>query len=303
MRLIHDSITLLLSCAAVCLAALFSSCDKEEHDGEQGLAVSLSWLDDDDLGTPVGDIKLWIYRSADGVLVGEHEYNDPRQLARSIYPLPEGNYTVVAATNLVEPFAVDKSAANSLIAYENLLFRIGEPSSSPKHAHYGVAAVTVAGSGITSTQVQLKRILSELTIRIEGIPENAILSGYVNNSSTGIFPVLKDLEGNYGNATAAPLPTEIQSTKSSDAVLLTTTIHLMPTVAGADWSRLTLHLVMADGKGYDYTLEAPLMKPAGKYIIEMKYQDMKPFMRLSAISINGWTEGWVINGEVLNPED
>jgi len=30
---------------------------------------------------------------------------------------------------------------------------------------------------------------------------------------------------------------------------------------------------------------------------------MKPFMRLSAISINGWTEGWIINGEVLNPEE
>ncbi len=303
MRLIHDSITLLLSCAAVCLAALFSSCDKEEHEGEQGLVVSLSWMDEDDLGTPVGDIKLWIYRTDDGSLAGEYEYGDPRQLARALYPLPAGEYTVVAAANLVAPFEVDKSAANSLISYENLLFRIGEPSSSPKHAHYGVTAVTVAGSGITKAQVPLKRILSELTIRIEGIPENAILSGHVNNSSTGLFPVLKDPEGNYGNATAEPLPTEIQSTKSSDAVLLTTIIHLMPTVTGAEWSRLTLHLAMVDGKSYDYTIEAPTMKPAGKYIIEMKYQDMKPFMRLSAVSINGWTEGWIINGEVLNPED
>ena len=38
------------------------------------------------------------------------------------------------------------------------------------------------------------------------------------------------------------------------------------------------------------------------YVVELDYTKLRPYMLLSAFTINDWTEGWTISGEIINPD-
>lgn len=274
----------------LCIPFAMTSCDSDVHEDEEGgLSVALAWQEASD-AVDTKDIRLWIF-DADGSLVKSLTYTDLRQLASERYPLSAGTYKVVAAVNLTSPFAA--SDAQNL---DDLLFSLSEASASPRHAFYGVAEAAVGGDkAVTVVTDTIRRMMSELTITITDAPASSVLTGTVNNATTGFYPgkaqTVDDL-------TTVTLP----ATTAQGTTLQTQTLRLMPTADGQSKTKLSLQVTDANGHVSDFAIEAPVMKAGGKYAVTLEYPNMRAFMNLSTWVINSWTEGWTYNEEIFNPE-
>lgn len=287
---------------AIAIMALPASCDDDAHKDERGVAIALSWQDEADQGTAINDILLWIYKE-DGEAVGEYRYGNAKEIASTLYELEAGDYVLIAGVNLVSPFSVGQAVADGMKTYEELVFLLDDAGASPPHAHYGVTAIHVQGSGVERACVSLRRVLAELTVTIEDAPTGASLSVSVTDAADGIRPARKDSDGGYGSAAGGADTVFLPEAAEQEGRIATGTVRLMPTVPDSDRSHLHFLLTLADVGIREFDADAPVMKPSGKYELTLKYGDMKPYMRLSAADINDWTEGWTIDGEILNPEN
>ena len=248
-------------------------------------------------------------------------FNSAAELAATLIPLEEGSYTVLGAVNLTSPFSCSGTAkdlkfsldpgayntASQTAAYNATLTAATQPSATltagPAHAFYGVTQINISDRAkITVAPVAIRRILSELTIIIEDAPSGAKLSGEVLDAAASFFPLCPDADGNYGLASERTMTVTIPETpQPSPEALVSPTLRLMPTASGREFSHLRILLTTPAGEQFEFRIEAPLMRPSGKYIVNLKYDQMRPYMRLSVHNINDWTEGWIYNGEILDP--
>ena len=290
----------------LCVPCLLASCDHNVHDGEDegGLSVSLTWADEADQGTEVKDVKLWIFNADDGSLVEEKHYGSAQEVASQRFALPEGHYQILAATNLIEPFFIGE-ATRATLNMNQLMFGLSNPSASPDHGYYGVADIVIDKENVSYvTKDAMRRMLAELTIVIEGVPENTIISGKVLNVATGLLPLHKNEDGTFGTATYTKEECDIPfGIAAQDNRLITETLRLMPTANGCLTTRLSIQLIAPNGTVSNYDIEAPIMESGGKYQINLEYGEMKPYMYLTSTKIDDWTEEWIYRGEILNPED
>lgn len=290
----------------LCVPCLLASCDHNVHDGEDegGLSVSLTWADEADQGTEVKDVKLWIFNADDGSLVEEKHYDSAQEVASQRFALPEGHYQILAATNLIEPFFIGE-ATRATLNMNQLMFGLSNPSASPDHGYYGVSDIVIDKSNVSYvTKDAMHRMLAELTLIIEGVPENTTISGKVLNVATGLLPLQKNEDGTFGTTTYTKEECDIPlGTAVHDNRLITETLRLMPTAHGFLTTRLFIQLIASNGTVSNYDIEAPIMKSGGKYLINLEYGEMKPYMYLTSTKIDDWTEGWIYCGEILNPED
>ena len=290
----------------LCVLCLLASCDHDVHDGEDegGLSVSLTWADEADQGTEVKDVKLWIFNAVDGSLVEEKHYGSAQEVASQRFALPEGHYQILAVANLIEPFFIGE-ATRANLNMNQLMFGLSNPSASPDHAYYGVTDIVIDKSNVSYvTKDEMHRMLAELTISIEGVPENTAISGKILNVATGLLPLQKNEDGTFGTTTYTkeecdiPLGIAVQ-----DKRLITETLRLMSTANGFLTTRLFIQLIAPNGNVSNYDIEAPVMKSGGKYKINLEFEEMKPYMYLTSTKIDDWTEEWIYRGEILNPED
>lgn len=282
-------------------SSLFISCCHDPHEGEHGLAIALGWQDEADKGTNISDLRLWIYKE-NGELVDEYRYDNARDIASRLYELPAGDYVLVAAANLVEPFTVEEGIGNGVKPYEGLMFALSDADASQVHAFYGVTEVSVQGEGVEQTSISLRRVLAELDVTIEGVPDGTRLVVSVTDAATALLPACKDTDGEYGVATNRTETVTLPEAVAADGKLNTVTMRLMPTATDNDRSHLHFGLALADGTVQEFDADAPVMEPSGKYRVTLQYADMKPYMQLHPVSISNWTEGWTIGGEILNPD-
>ena len=290
----------------LCVPCLLASCDHDVHDGEGdgGLSVLLTWADEADQGTDVKDVKLWIFNADDGSLVEEKHYGSAQEVASQRFVLPQGAYRILAATNLTEPFTIGE-ATRATLNMNQLMFGLSNPSASPDHGYYGVTDIVIEKSNVSYViKDAMHRMLAELTIIIEGVPENTTISGKVLNVVTGLLPLQKNEDGTFGTTTYTKEECDIPlGIAAQDKRLITETLRLMPTANGFLTTRLFIQLIAPNGTVSNYDIEAPIMKSGGKYQINLEYGEMKPYMYLTSMKIDDWTEGWVYRGEILNPED
>lgn len=287
--------------AVMCAAVAMTACDgADAHtgEGEGGVGFDLVWADIDDLGTPVSDVHLWIYKS-DGTLVSESGYASAADLARKYISVPPeaSDYVAVIGVNLISPFS-----AEEVFTYESMEFRLGDTSASLAHAFYATQPFTYKGSGYLIVTVTLRRVMSELSVIMEGVPDGATLKVTVSDAATAVSPAVKDGDGRYGVAKSTATTVSLPTATAAHGTITTETVRLMPTTKNNALSHLHFTLTLADGTVQEFDAEAPKMYPSGKYVVTMKYGDMRAFMYLTAVSINDWTEGWTIGGEILNPD-
>ena len=290
----------------LCVPCLLASCDHDVHDGEGdgGLSVSLAWADEADEGTEVKDVKTWIVNTTDGTQVVQSQYGSAQEMAKERYDLPEGNYRILTTINLVDPFTISEQT-RAVDNINSLAIGLSNPSASPEHAYYGVTDIVIDKEDVHYiTRSEMHRMLAELTIIIEGVPENTAISGKVLNVATGLLPLHKNEDGTFGTATYTREECDIPfGIAAQDNRLITETLRLMPTANGCLTTRLSIQLIAPNGTVSNYDIEAPIMKSGGKYQINLEYEEMKPYMYLTSTKIDDWTEGWIYRGEILNPED
>ena len=290
----------------LCVPCLLASCDHDVHDGEGdgGLSVSLAWADEADEGTEVKDVKTWIVNATDGTQVAQSQHGSAQEMAKERYDLPEGNYRILTTTNLVDPFTISKQT-RAVDNINSLAIGLSDPSASPEHAYYGVTDIVIDKEDVHYiTRSDMRRILAELTIVIEGVPENTVISGKVLNVASGLLPLQKNEDGTFGTASYTKEECDIPlKIAVPGETLKTETLRLMPTANGFHTTKLFIQLISPDDTVRNYDIEAPVMKSGGKYQINLEYEEMKPYMYLTSTKIDDWTEGWVYRGEILNPED
>lgn len=290
----------------LCVPCLLASCDHDVHDGEGdgGLSVSLAWADEADEGTEVKDVKTWIVNATDGTQVAQSQYGSAQEMAKERYDLPKGNYRILITTNLVDPFTIS-AQTRAVDNINSLAIGLSDPSASPEHAYYGVTDIVIDKEDVHYiTRSDMRRILAELTIVIEGVPENTVISGKVLNVATGLLPLQKNEDGTFGTASYTKEECDIPlKIAVPGETLKTETLRLMPTANGFHTTKLFIQLISPDDTVRNYDIEAPVMKSGGKYQINLEYEEMKPYMYLTSTKIDDWTEGWVYRGEILNPGD
>ena len=91
--------------------------------------------------------------------------------------------------------------------------------------------------------------------------------------------------------------------REEGGVIATPTLRLMPTIGRSESTIIYLIITLAGGNELECAILAPPMRPSGKYILTLKYDEMRATMIVDPYKINEWTEGWVVNGEILDPDD
>ena len=289
-----------------CIPCLLASCDHDVHDGEGngGLSVSLAWADEADEGTEVKDVKTWIMNAEDGTQVAQRQHGSAQEMASEHYDLPEGHYRILTTTNLVDPFIISEQT-RAVDNINRLVIGLSDPSASPKHAYYGVTDIVIDKEDVHYiTKNEMRHILAELTIFIEGVPDNFAMIGKVLNVATGLLPLQKNEDGTFGTASYTKEECDIPLRIAVPGeTLKTETLRLMPTANGLHTTKLFIQLISPGGVVSNYDIEAPVMKSGGKYKINLEFEEMKPYMYLTSTKIDDWTEEWIYRGEILNPED
>lgn len=284
-----------ITLVVMALAGL-SSCDKSCHQGESGLAVSTDWTDDK---TIVSKEDLLVFNASTGVKVVDFSCSDACELGNRLFPLEAGDYAVSLFANLTEPFgfAQRQSSLNEL----KIVLNAG---SSPFHAYFSSNDTHVDGinNGVTEAQMFVRRILSEFAIEIEGAPEDLKLDVTIVNSSECFFPLRKNSEGQYGLTSPIAKESVITDVRLSGNERRSENFRVMPTVDGREHSIITMKLYFSDGTEHETMLESPRMNISGKYLISLKFSEIRPFMRLSGHIIDNWTEGWVYEGVITDPD-
>ena len=289
-----------------CIPCLLTGCDHDVHDGEGegGLSVSLAWADEADKGTEVKDVKTWIMNAADGTLVEQSRHVSAQETANERYDLPEGRYRILTTTNLVAPFTLSEQT-RAVDNMNNLVIGLSDPNASPEHAYYGVTDIVINKEDVHYiTKSAMRRVLAELTINIKGAPLHTAITGKVLNVATGLFALQQNEDGTFGTPTDTKEECDIPAgVATSDDTFITEPLLLMPTCHGNNTTNLYIILKTPDGIINRFDLQAPVMKPGGKYIVNLEYKEMKPEMNLTSVRIDDWTEGWVYYGEIFDPEN
>lgn len=290
---------IVLAAMALCAA---QSCGKRHTDEDGSVSVELRFSDELDRDeVAIRNVRLWIFDES-GSLAGRFEYPGAAELALQRFHLDEGSYTFVTAVNLVDPFICVESGG--LTDLQNLVFRLESPDASPEHALYGVTEETVEGGTSRIVVSQIRRVLSELTVRMSGVPAGVNVKSVVRYVARGVIPALRDDDGSFGLATREENRNLVlPEGRTEGGVLVTPTMRLMPTPGGSVSTLLRLTVTLPGGNVLESDIVAPPMRPSGKYILLIDYPSLQPGMIVNPYRINDWTEGWVVNGEVLDPDE
>lgn len=290
------------------LAAMFAlgltACDKHAHDSESsGVSLFLQWDEETDKGTDVSGISLWIYRNGENTPVYVGYYESAAALASGNIPLEKGSYTLLTMLNLTEPYMTNAPATRTASTPGEITISLDNVFHADRHAWYSTQRLEVTDERKLTVPVPLRRVLSEMSVAVTGAPANSSLDVEVSNSATALLPLATDSEGRYGVTTMEeaivvkfPTATEEQGTIMPD------TMKVMATPPEA--LHTLMRLLIKDGNGniQDIHIDAPPMRPGGKYAITLPYEELRPYMTLEAVRINDWEEVWSLNGEVLNPD-
>ena len=280
----------------LCVPCLLASCDHDVHDGEEegGLSVSLTWADQADQGTEVKGVKIWLFNADDGSLVEEKHYGNAQEVANQRFQLPEGNYRILATTNLTEPFSINEST-RAFSDWNNIQIGLTNPKNVKDNAYFGVADVRIDNKeGNYVVQNPIKSVLAELTIIIENAPKGTEMSGKALDAARCIFPTQKNGDGDYGLPSIEPVEVELPTILATESTLQSEVIRLMPTIQGCLTSHIYLRLLLPNEILQEYDITAPAMKVGGKYELRFEYNKMQPKMNLDA-TINNWKD---LNNEV-----
>jgi hypothetical protein len=271
----------------VAAAATLTACDSDIHSGEHGLAVSLSYDNANDAATEVPDIAVSIYNSQDSKTL-QRSFASPQALASDIFDVSEGSYKIGVLANTDSQYQATG---------EPMHLTLNSSAANAPSAYYGVSTAAVPSVGLAYTNVALRRATSALTVKVTELPSAATLSVEVANAAAGIYPfVYNDETATYGVADNTSITMVLPTASGNGSLTCSGT--LTPTVASSTNSVLHITVTLADGTGHTTNAVAPKMYPAGNYIFEVKYSELSSDLILSAIRINNWTDGWVINGEI-----
>lgn len=311
---------------AVAAMMLLTACYHDQHEempseyGDQPvgyLTPLLLWDDPADAGTTttIDDIRFTV--SGTGGTTVANRFNNTESAAEWLQQLPVGDYDLLVTVDMDEAngYILENAGtrgttradeATVTTALPDTRVSLAEPSSSPRQSWYAVTHATVREDEITVAEFHLQRLLSELSVIVHGVPTGAAITASVERVARDVLLTHRDGQGRYGVADREDYMTVSLGALAADPADAATLRHddhtLMPTAGGQERCYLTLNVTTPDGTPLTYLADAPRMECGKVYVVELDYTKLRPYMLLSAFTINDWTEGWTISGEIINPD-
>ena len=314
---------------ALAAMLLLSACYHDQHEetpseyGDQPvgyLTPLLLWEEQTDTAgnaTTIDDIRFTV-SGTNGTTVA-HNFTDTESAADWLQQLPVGDYDLLVTVDmdeahgyLLQNVGTDTRSmtradeATVTTALPDTRVSLAEPSSSPRQSWYAVTHATVKADEITVAEFHLQRLLSELSVIVSNVPTGAAITASVERVASDVLLTHRDGQGRYGVADREDFLTVSLGALSADPDDAATLRHddhtLMPTASGQSRCYLSLAVTTPDGTPLTYLADAPRMECGKAYVVELDYTKLRPYMLLSAFTINDWTEGWTISGEIINPD-
>ena len=308
---------------AVAAMLLLTACYHDQHEempseyGDQPvgyLTPLLLWEDQADAGAAIDDIRFTV--SGTGGTTVANRFNNTEAAADWLQQLPVGDYDVLVTVDMDEAhgYVLENAATRGTTradeafhtALPDTRVSLSDPSSSPRQSWYAVTHATVKEDEITVAEFHLQRLLSELSVIVSNVPTGAAITASVERVARDVLLTHRDGQGRYGVADREDYMTVSLGALAADPADAATLRHddhtLMPTAGGQERCYLTLNVTTPDGTPLTYLADAPRMECGKAYVVELDYTKLRPYMLLSAFTINDWTEGWAITGEIINPD-
>ncbi len=304
---------------------LLTACYHDQHEempseyGDQPvgyLTTQLVWDDPADARSPIDDIRFTV-SGTNGTTVA-HNFTDTESAADWLQQLPVGDYDLLVTVDmdeahgyLLQNVGTDTRSMTRTdeptftTALPDTRVSLAEPSSSPAQAWYAVTHATVREDEITVAEFHLQRLLSEISVIVSNVPTGAAITASVERVASDVLLTHRDGQGRYGVADREDFLTVSLGALAADPADAATLRHddhtLMPTAGGQERCYLTLAVTTPEGTRLTYLADAPRMECGRAYVVELDYTKLRPYMLLSAFTINDWTEGWIISGEITDP--
>lgn len=310
---------------AVAAMMLLTACcdDKQELQPNQYggkpvgyLTPLLLWEDEADAGMPIDDIRFTV--SGTGGTTVTQRFDNTGTAADWLQQLPVGDYDVLVTVDMDEAhgYVLENAAtrgttradeATVTTALPDTRVSLADPSSSPRQSWYAVTHATVREDEITVAEFRLQRLLSELSVIVSNVPTGAAITASVERVASDVLLTHRDGQGRYGVADREDFLTVSLGALAADPADAATLRHddhtLMPTAGGQERCYLSLNVTTPDGTSLTYLADAPRMECGKAYVVELDYTKLRPYMLLSAFTINDWTDGWTVSGEIINPDN
>lgn len=268
------------------------------------LGNDLSWEDIADVKSSITHLKYFVTGAG---VKEEREFASPQEASEWMLPLPAGEYDVLVAANMnkANGFSLSETAPTRAVALSlpTVYSYLDNPSFNPKQAWSGIAHVSVAADAMTTVHLDLDRLLALFTLKVKNLPEGNTIDVSIRNAADYVTLTALRAGGRYG------LPSDKISADISlghltfaNAQSEINEFKVFPTATGIEKTMLIFHIVTSEGIHLDYEGEAPAMENGKKYVLELDYNTLTPYMYITSTSINDWTDAWSFNGEVLNPQ-
>ena len=314
---------------ALAAMLLLSACYHDQHEempseyGDQPvgyLTPLLLWEDEDEAEagatTTIDDIRFTV--SGTNGTTAANRFNNTEAAADWLQQLPVGNYDLLVTVDMDEANgyilgnvgtdtrSTTRADEDVTTALPDTRVSLADPSSSPAQSWYAVTHATVKADEVTVAEFHLQRLLSELTVIVHNVPTDAAITASVERVAHDVLLTHRDGQGRYGVADREDFLTVSLGALAADPADAATLRHddhtLMPTAGGQPRCYLTLAVTTPEGTRLSYLADAPRMECGKTYVVELDYTKLRPYMLLEAFTINDWTEGWTISGEIINPD-
>lgn len=274
-------------------------------DGQGFLGNDLAWDDIADVKSDITHLKYTV-TGPNGVKE-VHEFNTPAEASEWMIPLPVGEYDVLVAANM--------DAANGFELGETLPTKadltlpatystLTDASSNPKQAWNGVGHIKVEKDKMSTVHLDLDRLMALFTLSIKNVPEETTIDVSMRNAANYVTLTDERTASHWG------LPSEeisdditLGQLNAANALSAIDEFKVFPTATGLEETIIFFHIQTREGLQLDYKAVAPKMENGKKYVLDMDFRKLSPYMLITAMSINDWTDGWAISGEILNPSN
>lgn len=308
---------------AVAAMLLLTACYHDQHEempseyGDQPvgyLTPQLIWDDQSDANSAIDDIRFTV--SGTGGTTVAHNFTDTESASEWLQQLPVGDYDLLVTVDMDEAngYILENADTRSTTRADEELHTalpdtrvsLAEPASSPAQSWYAVTHATVKADEITVAEFHLQRLLPELTVIVHNVPTGAAITASVERVARDVLLTHRDGQGRYGVADREDYLTVSLGALSADPADAATLRHddhtLMPTAGGQERCYLSLSVTTPEGTRLTYLADAPRMECGRTYVVELDYTKLRPYMLLETFTINDWTDGWAITGEIINPD-
>ena len=259
--------------------------------GRGFLGNDLTWEDVADFKSDITHLKFTV--SGSNGVKEVHEFNSPEEASEWMIPLPVGEYRI------------SEKASNYTTTYTGIIINEGLIASNPaRQAWNGIARVTVEDNRMATVHLDLDRLLALFTLTIKNVPEGTSIDVTMRGAASYVTLTDELTAGHWG------LPCEeisedivFEQLNAANAASAIDEFKVFPTAKGQNQTLLFFHIRTREGLQLDYKAEAPRMENGKKYVLDMDFGKLSPYMLITAMSINDWTDGWAISGEILNPSN